>query len=178
MTWVGRLAAGVTCGLMTGYLLGACASASREVGVPREYSSQIRRAAQACPGLSPELLAAQLYQESRFEPRAVSPAGARGIAQFMPETWQRWGRDLDGDGSADPFHPQEAIDAQGRLMCHLMRLAERSSVRGSPQSLALAAYNAGWGAVLQHDGIPPYRETRDYVRTIEGIDVRFPRRRD
>ena len=178
MTRVGRVAAGITLGTLAAVGLVACADTMREVTVPRQYSSEIRRAAEACPQLSPQLLAAQLYQESRFEPNAVSPAGARGIAQFMPETWQRWGRDLDGDGSADPFDPQEAIDAQGRLMCHLIRLAERSSVPGSEQSLALAAYNAGWGAVLEHEGVPPYRETREYVRTIERTEVRFPRRRD
>ncbi len=173
-----RIVGAITGGVIVAGGLVGCAVPQREVSVPRRYADELREAAQTCPGMTPELLAAQLYQESRFEPRAVSPAGARGIAQFMPETWQRWGRDRDGDGSADPFDPQEAIDAQGRLMCHLIRLAEESSIRGSTQSLALAAYNAGWGAVVEHDGVPPYRETRDYVRSIEGTDVHLPRRRN
>lgn len=158
-------------------LVAGCASSPREIQVPREYARHVRAAAASCPGLTRELLAAQLHQESRFRPRAVSAAGAEGIAQFMPETWQHWGRDLDGDGVADPFDPREAIDAQGRLMCHLLRVAEESTVPGSPEALALAAYNAGWGAVVEHDGVPPYPETREYVRTIRDTVVRFPGRR-
>ena len=163
--------------LVGAVLVTGCGSSRNEIQVPREYARAIRQAADACPALSRELLAAQLYQESRFRPRAVSAAGAEGIAQFMPETWQRWGRDLDGDGVADPFDPHEAIDAQGRLMCHLADLADQSTIRGSTETLALAAYNAGWGAVVEHDGVPPYPETRDYVRTIRDIVVRFPQRR-
>ena len=83
--------------------------------VPREYRKSIRAAAK-CPELTPKLLAAQIDQESGFDPDAVSPR-AEGIAQFIPDTWAVWGRDLDGDGVASPYNPEEAIDAQARLMC-------------------------------------------------------------
>jgi soluble lytic murein transglycosylase-like protein len=102
------------------------------------------------------LLAAQLYAESGFNPFAVSSAGARGIAQFMPGTARSY-------GLRDPFDPVAAIDAQAHLMSDLLR-----RFRGNV-SLALAAYNAGAGAVERHGGIPPYAETRAYVARILGL---------
>lgn len=98
------------------------------------------------------LLAAQLMAESGFNPLAVSPAGAQGIAQFMPSTAASY-------GLGDPFDPVAAIDAQAHLMSDLLRQF------GSPQ-LALAAYNAGPGAVEPCNCIPDYPETRAYVSRI------------
>lgn len=134
--------------------------------VPKQYRSMIKEAARECPELTPKLLAAQLDQESGFDPRAVSKAGAEGIAQFMPDTWQMWGRDLDGDGVASPYNPREAIDAQARLMCFLIYEAKTSDIAGDPIDLALAAYNAGWGQVVRYQGIPPFDETEAYVERI------------
>lgn len=134
--------------------------------VPQEYRKPIKQAAQECPELSPRLLAAQIDQESGFDPRAKSKAGAEGIAQFVPDTWSRWGRDLDGDGMADPYNPREAIDAQARLMCFLIFEAQASGIDGDPIDLALAAYNAGWSQVARYEGIPPFKETKGYVQTI------------
>lgn len=102
------------------------------------------------------VLAAQLYAESGFNPFAVSPAGAQGIAQFMPAT-------AEGMGLRNPFDPVEAIDAQAHLMSDLLKQF------GGKVGLALAAYNAGAGAVEQHGGIPPYAETRAYVGKILGL---------
>jgi soluble lytic murein transglycosylase-like protein len=82
----------------------------------------------------------------------VSRSGARGIAQFMPATARAY-------GLANPFDPAAAIDAQGRLMADLLR-------RFGSVPLALAAYNAGPGAVQRYGGIPPFRETQEYVRRI------------
>jgi soluble lytic murein transglycosylase-like protein len=134
--------------------------------VPKEYRKDIRQAAKECPELTPKLLAAQIDQESGFDPKAVSPAGAEGIAQFVPDTWAVWGRDLDGDGIASAFDPQEAIAAQARLMCFLIYEAQISGIKGDPVDLALAGYNAGWGQVVRYDGIPPFRETEAYVKRI------------
>jgi hypothetical protein len=102
------------------------------------------------------LLAAQLYAESGFNPFARSPAGAQGIAQFMPGTAQAYGLD-------DPFDPVAAIDAQAHLMSDLLNRF------GGKLSLALAGYNAGAGAVERYGGIPPYVETRAYVAKILGL---------
>ena len=103
-----------------------------------------------------DLLAAQLYAESNFNPFARSPAGAQGIAQFMPGTARAYGLD-------DPFDSERAIDAQARLMSDLLRRF------GGKPALALAAYNAGPGAVERHGGVPPFEETRAYVAKILGL---------
>jgi soluble lytic murein transglycosylase-like protein len=105
--------------------------------------------------VSPGLLAAQLMAESGFDPRAVSPAGAQGIAQFMPGTAASY-------GLRNPFDPVAAIDAQAHLMSDLLR-----RFRSVP--LALAAYNAGSGAVGACSCIPPYPETRAYVARIVAL---------
>lgn len=122
--------------------------------VPPQYAAVLRRTAQRW-NVSAALLAAQLYQESRFNPMARSPAGAQGIAQFMPGTARAY-------GLRNPFDAEAAIDAQGHLMHDLLRQF------GSP-ALALAAYNAGPGAVQRYGGIPPFAETRAYVATILGL---------
>lgn len=137
--------------------------------VPEQYRADVRRAAKECPQVTAPLIAAQIQQESGWDPDAVSPSGAEGIAQFMPETWQRWGVDLDGDGVADPFDAAEAIDAQGRLMCYLVRTAEESGIDGDAVTLALAAYNAGWSNVVKYGGVPPFPETEDYVAIITDL---------
>ena len=145
--------------------LAACTTGGPRV-VPKEYRKPIKQAAKECPDLSPQLLAAQIDQESGFDPKAESHAGAQGIAQFVPDTWARWGEDLNGDGYADPFNASEAIDAQARLMCYLIAEAEASGIDGNAVDLALAGYNAGWSQVERYQGIPPFKETKGYVQTI------------
>jgi soluble lytic murein transglycosylase-like protein len=111
----------------------------------------IARAAQRW-NVSGVLLAAQLHQESGFNPNAVSKAGARGIAQFMPATAR-------GYGLRDPHDPAASIDAQAHLMRDLLR-------RFGAVPLALAAYNAGPAPVGRCGCVPPYPETQAYVATI------------
>ena len=122
--------------------------------VPAEFAPVLARAAQRW-NVSAALLAAQLYAESNFNPFAQSPAGAQGIAQFMPGTAEALGLD-------DPFDPSQAIDAQAHLMRDLLR-------RFASVPLALAAYNAGPGAVAACMCVPPYPETRGYVARILGL---------
>ena len=122
--------------------------------VPQRYRAMILRSA-ARWNVSAGLLAAQLMAESNFNPYAVSPAGAQGIAQFMPGTAAAYGLD-------DPFDAAAAIDAQAHLMSDLLR--QFGSV-----ALALAAYNAGPGAVAACDCVPPYPETQAYVAKIMGL---------
>ena len=122
--------------------------------VPARFAPLIIRAAQRW-SVSAHLLAAQLYAESNFNPFARSPAGAQGIAQFMPGT-------AAAIGLADPFDAGAAIDAQAHLMRDLLG-------RFGSVPLALAAYNAGAGAVAACGCIPPYPETRAYVARILGL---------
>jgi hypothetical protein len=123
--------------------------------VPARYRDPILRAA-ARWNVSANLLAAQLMAESNFNPFAVSPAGARGIAQFMPGTAALYGLD-------DPFDAPAAIDAQAHLMSDLL------GQFGGSVSLALAAYNAGPGAVEACNCVPSIPETQAYVARILGL---------
>jgi uncharacterized protein YycO len=136
------------------------------VPVPAEVLRLIGPSVQASgsPYLTESVLAAQLYQESGFNPDAVSPVGAQGIAQFMPGTWVGHGRDENTDGRADPFDIADAIPAAARYDASIA--AAVAQVPGDRVSLMLAAYNAGPGAVLKYGGIPPYQETQSYVRRI------------
>jgi Transglycosylase SLT domain/D-alanyl-D-alanine carboxypeptidase/Putative Flp pilus-assembly TadE/G-like len=135
---------------------GAAAGASGGLPdfVPARFRPALNGAAQRW-SVSAALLAAQLYAESGFKPGVTSPAGAQGIAQFMPGTAR-------GIGLRDPFDPIAAIDAQAHLMRDLLR-------RFSAVPLALAAYNAGAGAVAGCGCIPPFPETRGYVARILGL---------
>ncbi|MGI8597080.1 MAG: transglycosylase SLT domain-containing protein [Thermoleophilaceae bacterium] len=122
--------------------------------VPERYRDAITRAALR-HNVPVNLLAAQLYAESNFNPFARSPAGALGIAQFMPGTARAY-------GLRNPFDAEAAINAQARMMSELLR-------RFGSAALALAAYNAGPGAVARYGGIPPFAETRAYVARILGL---------
>jgi soluble lytic murein transglycosylase-like protein len=122
--------------------------------VPARYVAPLARAAQRW-NVSAALLGAQLLAESNFNPFARSPAGASGIAQFMPATARAM-------GLRDPFDAEASIDAQARLMRDLLR-------RFGSVPLALAAYNAGPGAVAACGCVPPYPETRGYVARILGL---------
>lgn len=145
-------------------------------GVPPEFEPWIRRAVAECehPELSPALMASQLYQESGFSTSrsTVSSAAAQGPAQFVPDTWRTYGRDVDGKNGADPFDVADAVMAQGRYMCSLLGDAKKSGYRDDVRRLALAGYNAGWGAVIRYGGVPPIGfangETFNYVRDIMG----------
>ncbi len=121
--------------------------------VPAAYAPMISRAAQRW-SVGAALLGAQLWQESKFNPRAVSPAGAAGIAQFMPGTAATYGL-----SPAERFDPAKAIMAQAHHMHDLLR--QFGSV-----PLALAAYNAGAGNVSKCMCIPPFPETQGYVQSI------------
>jgi Transglycosylase SLT domain/D-alanyl-D-alanine carboxypeptidase len=130
---------------------GALAGTSLPSFVPARYRAMLLRAATHW-NVSAALLAAQLMAESNFDPNAGSPAGAQGIAQFMPSTAAAY-------GLRDPYDPAEAIDAQGHLMSDLLRQF------GDP-ALALAAYNAGPAPVEACECIPDYPETQAYVTRI------------
>jgi peptidoglycan DL-endopeptidase CwlO len=120
------------------------------VSVPAAYAGTIEQAASA-NGIPASLLAALLYHESRFEPGAVSSAGAEGIAQFMPATAAGLG--------IDPTDPTQSIGGAAQL------LGDYSRQFGSYAD-ALAAYDAGSSAVERYGGVPPYAETQAYVPAV------------
>jgi len=134
--------------------------------IPAAYVPLLQRAATTCPPVTAALLAGQISVESSWNPAAVSPAGAQGIAQFTPDTWARAGVDGDGDGVRDPFDPADAIPAQAAQMCRLLAAVTAARLPGDPVDLALAAYNAGPQRVLDARGIPSIPETQAYVRTV------------
>lgn len=122
--------------------------------VPAQFAAPLARAAQRW-NVSAALLAAQIMAESNFNPFARSPAGAQGIAQFMPAT-------AAAMGLRDPLDAAASIDAQAHLMRDLLR-------RFGSVPLALAAYNAGPAPVAACGCVPPFRETRGYVARILGL---------
>jgi soluble lytic murein transglycosylase-like protein len=132
--------------------------------VPEEYRPLLRKAAKRCPQVPVEVLAAQIAAESSWDPQAVSPAGAQGIAQFMPATWKQYGIDANRDGVRDVWDPRDAIPSAAALNCVNRKLVK--AVPGDRLSNTLAAYNAGHGAVRTHGGIPPFPETQAYVQRI------------
>ncbi len=105
-------------------------------------------------GISPDIFIRMIDQESGFNPQARSGAGAEGIAQMMPATSRGRG--------VDPWDPWASLEAAAQI------LRENLDRFGEDYSLALAAYNAGAGAVEKYGGIPPYEETQRYVTAILG----------
>ena len=119
--------------------------------------AQATMAAARRTGVDPGFLAATLLEESAYDPRAMSAAGAAGIGQFMVGTADAYG--------VDPFDPAAAIDATARVLAEYLA-TYRAVDWGDPYALALAAYNAGPGAVTAYHGVPPYAETREYISDI------------
>jgi soluble lytic murein transglycosylase-like protein len=118
--------------------------------LPAVPYAEIIDAASAQYGVDPRLVRAMIAVESGYKPAAVSRKGAIGLMQLMPATARQY--------QADPYDPKANIEAGVK---HLRSLLNRFET-----SVALAAYNAGEAAVLRFGGIPPYRETRDYVSRI------------
>jgi soluble lytic murein transglycosylase-like protein len=123
------------------------------------YGSEITAAAQR-HGVDPALLAALIKQESGFDPNAHSPAGAQGLTQLMPGT-------AAGLGVSNPLDPAQAIEGGAKY------LAEQLKAFGGDEARALAAYNAGPGAVQRFGGVPPYAETQNYVRRVQSYAAAF-----
>jgi soluble lytic murein transglycosylase-like protein len=121
---------------------------------PGEYDALIDRSAERY-GLDPAVLHGLIQQESGFDPLAQSSAGASGLTQLMPAT-------AASMGVSNPLDPAESIEGGARYLSQLM------AQFGGNTTDALAAYNAGPGAVEQYGGVPPYAETESYVSKVLG----------
>ncbi len=141
--------------------------------VPALYQPLVQKWGNLCPAINPALLAAQLYQESGWNPKAKSPAKAQGIAQFIPGTWAVHGLDGDKDGDRDVWDPADAIPSAASYDCKLAGYVK--DVPGDQTKNMLAAYNAGAYAVIKYKGVPPYRETQNYVKVITTLEQSFAR---
>jgi soluble lytic murein transglycosylase-like protein len=126
-------------------------------GVP--YGAEITAAAQR-HGIDPALLAGLVRQESNFDPTAGSPAGARGLTQLMPGT-------AAGLGVTDVTDPQQSLEGGAKY------LKQQLDRFGGDVTKALAAYNAGPGAVQRFGGVPPYAETQSYVQKVQAFAAAY-----
>ena len=120
---------------------------------PAAFSAAVDRAA-ARQALPPELLHSVIKVESNYNPYAISPKGAQGLMQLIPETARRF-------GVSDAFDPVENIEGGAKYLKYLLDLYKGDYPR------ALAAYNAGEGAVAKYKGVPPYAETQNYVARVQ-----------
>jgi soluble lytic murein transglycosylase-like protein len=136
----------------------------RDVERFTRYDAWIRQAATLYQ-IPEELIRAVMKAESNYDPRVISPAGAQGLMQLMPETALRM-------QVRDPFDPREAIFGGTRYLRVLANLFN------GDLDLTVAAYNAGEGAVMRYGGIPPYAETQAYVTRVRTYYGRYRATRD
>lgn len=120
---------------------------------PETDLKALTREVAAKHGVDPAVFQALVQAESDFNQRLVSRAGAMGLAQLMPKT-------AASLGVSDPFDPRQNLDGGARYLSQMVKQF------GGDLKLALAAYNAGPGAVQRAGGVPPFKETQDYVRKV------------
>jgi soluble lytic murein transglycosylase-like protein len=171
VVWALRLMAVGTLAWLAGLLWGGFGQSGSQQPASGVWSAEVTAAA-AATDLSPALIQAVMTQESGGNPTAISSAGARGLMQLMPGT----ARQL---GVADVNNPMQNLMGGARYLAQLLQQYQTQyhdcllkPQGGSPQIcldplvLALAAYNAGPAAVAKYGGIPPFKETRQYVAAV------------
>lgn len=141
---------------------GSTGSAPLPSGALAPYAEIISQASRET-GVEPELIEAVIMAESGGDPNALSPVGAMGLMQLMPDT-------AEALGVVNPWDPVENILGGTRHLAGLLQAAPTWPVEDEtpPIWLAVAAYNAGEGAVRKYHGIPPYPETQGFVVTVAG----------
>lgn len=145
-----------------------------EDAVPKDWVKWLKKGGGICKESSPPLLAAQAEAESGFEDHPPNEAGAAGPMQFTEETWSKHGVDGDDDGKKDLHSVADSVVAGGKYNCTLLNLMkEAKGVDGDSTDLMLAAYNAGPGRVIQYGGVPPFKETQNYIKRIKGAIKKF-----
>jgi soluble lytic murein transglycosylase-like protein len=130
-------------------------------GAATPFAAEIDAAA-ARHGVDPALLRGLIRAESNFNPKAGSHAGAQGLTQLMPGTAR-------GLGVTDPFDPVQSINGGAKY------LRQQLDRFGGDVTKALAAYNAGPGAVQRYGGVPPYAETQNYVKRVQAYAAEYSR---
>ena len=148
----GAAATGSAAPTVSASAVGATAGVS-ELPAGTPYAAEITAAAKK-HGVDPALLVGLVKQESNFNPNAGSPAGAQGLTQLMPAT-------AASLGVTNVHDPAQALDGGAKY------LRQQLDRFGGDVARALAAYNAGPGAVERFGGVPPYAETQDYVRKVQ-----------
>ena len=152
-------AATATAATATATSAGSLPTGASELPPGTPYGAEITAAAKK-HGIDPALLAGLVKQESGFDPNAGSPAGARGLAQLMPAT-------AAGLGVTNVLDPIQSLDGGARY------LRQQLDAFGGDVTRALAAYNAGPGAVQRYGGVPPYAETQNYVRIVQANAAQY-----
>jgi soluble lytic murein transglycosylase-like protein len=138
---------------------GLTATGASELPADVPFGAEITAAAKK-HGIDPALLAGLVKQESGFDPNAGSPAGARGLTQLMPGT-------AAGLGVTNVLDPLQSLDGGAKY------LRQQLDAFGGDVTRALAAYNAGPGAVQRYGGVPPYAETQNYVRIVQANAAQY-----
>jgi soluble lytic murein transglycosylase-like protein len=134
---------------------GCSLATAARIAAPARIRDLIAKTAQEL-GIDAQLVTAVIAVESAFNPRAISPKNAQGLMQLMPETALRF-------GVRDPFDEKENVRGGATYLRDLLKRF------GGDLTLALAAYNAGEGAIVMNGGVPPYQETRDYIKRVTSL---------
>jgi soluble lytic murein transglycosylase-like protein len=158
-SFAGALASATGTADASGSTLATPAAGASALPAGTPFAAQITASAKR-NGIDPALLAGLIKQESGFNPHAGSPAGAQGLTQLMPGT-------AHGLGVTNTFDPAQSIEGGARY------LKQQLDRFGGDVARALAAYNAGPGAVQRYGGVPPYAETQNYVRRVQAYAAAF-----
>ncbi|MDR2279333.1 MAG: C40 family peptidase [Gordonia sp. (in: high G+C Gram-positive bacteria)] len=146
--------------------------------VPPEFEQWVIKAGQRCPEITAPVIAAQIEVESGWNPKAVSPAGAQGLSQFMPYTWPTYAVDANKNGTTSPFDPPDAIMAQAKFDCDTAAQAKRDlasgRIRGDLLDIVLNAYNCGYGCGLANGGPNITNgETESYAPKVKSLIPKY-----